>query len=216
MTTRSPCLDSAMNVQPCPTVFQRLGYNSFLLPSLRSVGAALILGCASLSANAQQDNTSANTTALNEQPSSTQEGSAAPTQALSDPLEAFPEAEKGFTRHVIQLPIGNFENDLRIELLPGKVEEVDCNATHYAGEIVEKTLDGWGYNYYLLPEVKGPVSTMMACPDDSKRRQFVPVSSPGSLLHYNSRLPVVVYLPDGFELRWRTWVATPVISAPPY
>lgn len=135
--------------------------------------------------------------------------------SISDPLDAFPAAESGFTRHVIRLPIGNFENDLRIELLPGKVIDVDCNSTHFSGQLEEKTLDGWGYNYYLLPEINGPVSTLMACPDDSKRKQFVPVISSGSLLHYNSRMPVVVYLPDGVELRWRTWVATPVINAQP-
>lgn len=127
---------------------------------------------------------------------------------------AFPEAKDGYQKHVIHLPIGNYENNLKIELLPGKVQEVDCNSQSYAGKIEEKTLEGWGYNYYELNDVSGPVSTMMACTDDSKSLQFVPVHSNGSLLQYNSRLPVIVYLPAGFELRWRTWVATPYITAP--
>ena len=142
--------------------------------------------------------------------------SAPPAEALSvnDPVDAFPAPEPGFVRHVIHLPVGNYENDLKVELLPGKVIETDCNTRQFIGQLQEKTLEGWGYTYYVLPNIEGPISTMMACPEDSKKMQFVPVTgSAGSLLYYNSRLPVVVYLPEEVELRWRTWVATPVVSA---
>ena len=142
--------------------------------------------------------------------------SAAPTEAMTinDPVDAFPAPEPGFVRHVIHLPVGNYENDLKVELLPGKVIETDCNTRQFIGQLQEKTLEGWGYTYYVLPSIEGPISTMMACPEDSKKMQFVPVTgSAGSLLYYNSRLPVVVYLPEEVELRWRTWVATPVVSA---
>lgn len=132
---------------------------------------------------------------------------------VNDPVDAFPAPEAGFVRHVIHLPVGNYENDLKVELLPGKVIETDCNTRQFIGQLEEKTLEGWGYTYYVLPSIEGPISTMMACPDDSKKLQFVPVTgSAGSLLYYNSRLPVVVYLPEEVELRWRTWVATPVVS----
>lgn len=142
--------------------------------------------------------------------------SAPPADAITinDPVEAFPAPEPGFVRHVIHLPVGNYENDLKVELLPGKVIETDCNTRQFIGQLQEKTLEGWGYTYYVLPSIEGPISTMMACPEDSKKMQFVPVTgSAGSLLYYNSRLPVVVYLPEEVELRWRTWVATPVVSA---
>lgn len=142
--------------------------------------------------------------------------SAPPTETLTinDPVDAFPAPEPGFVRHVIHLPVGNYENDLKVELLPGKVIETDCNTRQFIGQLQEKTLEGWGYTYYVLPSIEGPISTMMACPEDSKKMQFVPVTgSAGSLLYYNSRLPVVVYLPEEVELRWRTWVATPVVSA---
>lgn len=142
--------------------------------------------------------------------------SAPPTEPLTinDPVDAFPAPEPGFVRHVIHLPVGNYENDLKVELLPGKVIETDCNTRQFIGQLQEKTLEGWGYTYYVLPSIEGPISTMMACPEDSKKLQFVPVTgSAGSLLYYNSRLPVVVYLPEEVELRWRTWVATPVVSA---
>lgn len=128
-------------------------------------------------------------------------------------LDAFPSPDTDYERHVIRLPVGNYENNLKIELLPGKVQEVDCNPTHYSGLLEEKTLEGWGYSYYKLSDVTGPLSTKMACPDSENTLQFIPVVSTGSLLEYNSRLPVVVYLPKGFELRWRTWAATPYNTA---
>lgn len=130
-------------------------------------------------------------------------------------IDAFPAAPAGYMRHVIHLPIGNYENNLKIELLAGKVQEVDCNPTHYTGQFEEKILEGWGYSYYQLKELQGPITTKMACPDDLLSLQFIPVQSNGSLLQYNSNLPVVVYLPDGLELRWRTWVATPYNTALP-
>lgn len=135
-----------------------------------------------------------------------------PSEITMD-LEAFPAPPANYERHTIRLPIGNYENNLKIELLAGKVQEVDCNAMHYTGQLTEKTLEGWGYNYYELSDLTGPISTKMACPDEEKSLQFVPVLSSGSLLQYNSRLPVVVYLPEGLELRWRTWVATPYNTA---
>lgn len=128
-------------------------------------------------------------------------------------LEAFPLPKDDYERHVIHLPIGNYEDNLKIELLPGKVEEVDCNGGHYNGDFKLQVLEGWGYNYYELNDLTGPASTLQACPDDTKTLQFVPVHSNGSLLQYNSRLPVVVYLPKGLQLRWRTWVATPYNTA---
>ena len=136
-----------------------------------------------------------------------------PEAAPTTLLDAFPAPTANYERHVIHLPIGNYENNLKIELLAGKIEETDCNATHYSGLFEEKTLEGWGYNYYELSDLSGPVSTRMACSDEQKTLQFVPVHSNGSLLQYNSRLPVVVYLPTGLTLRWRTWVATPYNTA---
>lgn len=128
-------------------------------------------------------------------------------------LDAFPAPDSGYERHVIHLPIGNYEDNLKIELLPGKLQEVDCNPHHYTASLQEKTLEGWGYNYYELSDLAGPVSTKMACPDNTEMLKFVPVFGQGSLLQYNSNLPVVVYLPTGLELRWRTWVATPYNTA---
>ena len=59
------------------------------------------------------------------------------------------------------------------------------------------------------------MSTMMACPDNTTVEAFVPVRGEGTFLRYNSKLPVVVFVPEGFELRWRIWQAGAVQEAMP-
>ena len=53
----------------------------------------------------------------------------------------------------------------------------------------------------------------MACPPNAPPRDtFVVVHGNGFLQSYNSRLPVVVYVPTGFEVRYRIWEARPEIG----
>ena len=120
----------------------------------------------------------------------------------------YPEAEKGFTRQVIHLPAQEDESAFKLEVLAGKQLLVDCNRQRLGGRLEEKDLKGWGYPYYRLEKVSGPASTLMACPDQNKTKAFVPVIGDGFLLRYNSKLPVVVYVPEGVEVRYRIWSAS--------
>ncbi len=128
--------------------------------------------------------------------------------AEPDDLKPFPAAEDGMQRHVIRVPAFGDEQDFRVELLIGKEIEVDCNQHSFGATLTEATVDGWGYNYYTVDRIGGPKSTMMACPDESKRVEFVSANLENPLMRYNSELPLVVYLPEGFELRYRIWAAS--------
>ncbi|MGN8248134.1 serine protease inhibitor ecotin [Pseudomonas sp. SMV7] len=119
----------------------------------------------------------------------------------------YPEAEKGFTRQVIHLPAQADESAYKLEILAGKTLQVDCNRQRLGGSLEERTLDGWGYSYYRLDQVSGPASTLMACPDGKHTEAFVPVVGEGFMLRYNSKLPVVVYVPKDVEVRYRIWSA---------
>jgi len=121
----------------------------------------------------------------------------------------YPKAEAGFTRQVIHLPKQEQEDNFQVEILAGKTLEVDCNRQRLGGVLDEKNLEGWGYPFYRLEKVIGPMSTMMACPPGSqKKRAFVPVVGDGFMLRYNSKLPVVVYAPSDVEVRYRIWSAS--------
>lgn len=122
-------------------------------------------------------------------------------------LKAFPAAEEGMDRFVIILPdkARGEDNNFKVELIPGKVMLTDgVNQMRHGTTIEPRPLIGWGYTYYEVTGQDVAMSTMMAAPEGTpKTEQFVPGTS--LLIRYNSRLPIVVYAPKGYQLRYRIW-----------
>lgn len=121
----------------------------------------------------------------------------------------FPSPEEGEQAHVIQLPHKANEQDLKVEVTPGKMLEVDCNHQRLGGEISPHSVKGWGYDYYRVSDLSGPVSTLMACPESDRHKAFVSAPNASLTLRYNSKLPIVVYTPRDVEVRYRIWHAEP-------
>lgn len=136
---------------------------------------------------------------------------AATSDTPAQPLEKvapYPKADKGMKRQVIQLTPEKDESTLKVELLIGQTLDVDCNQHRLAGETDSKTLEGWGYDYYVFDKVTSPVSTMMACPDGKKEKKFITAHlGDDGMLRYNSKLPIVVYTPENVEVKYRIWKA---------
>ena len=123
-------------------------------------------------------------------------------------LQAFPPAEKGMSRHVITLPEAPDEYVLKVEILPGKVMEVDCNRVMISARTTKKTVDGWGYDYLVVDNISQPATTMMACPDGTKKQSFVAINlGTEGMQRYNSKLPLVVYAPSDIAVKYRIWRA---------
>ncbi|WP_369311944.1 serine protease inhibitor ecotin [Providencia rettgeri] len=120
-------------------------------------------------------------------------------------IAPYPKAESGMTRYVIQLDQKQNENNFMVELVIGKTIKADCNRQWFMGELDKKTLEGWGYDYYKLDEVKGPASTMMGCTQPAEERFITTQLGDDAFVRYNSKLPIVVYVPEKMDVKYRIW-----------
>ena len=127
----------------------------------------------------------------------------------ADNMKAFPPAEEGMVRYVLQLPQQTDESAFRVELLVGKTVRIDAlNRYFFDGQIETETIAGWGYPRYIVRRIGPLAGTLMAIdPDAPKVERFIMLGGEPCLIRYNSRLPVVVYLPEGVEVRYRLWSA---------
>ena len=131
-----------------------------------------------------------------------------PIFSASYGMKPYPPAENGYKRMAIHLQALADEDANKLEIIIGKTLKVDCNRHWFGGQLTEEIAKGWGFPYFILKSVTGPASTLMACPPDKKEQEaFVQVRSDQGLLRYNSKLPVVVYVPDDFEVHYRIWTA---------
>lgn len=140
-----------------------------------------------------------------------------PLEVLADEdgsdLQPYPAAEPGFGRWVFRVPTLEHEENRKVEIVIGRTLSVDCNLTSFGGDLDERVAEGWGYPFYVLEKVSGPASTLMACPPGQERTDaFVTVKGQGFLQRYNSKLPIVVYVPEGFQVRYRIWAAQPDVG----
>jgi ecotin len=125
-------------------------------------------------------------------------------------LKVFPLAEEGTERFVIVLPHKERgdEDAFNVEIIVGKEMLTDgVNLVRLANTIERRTLQGWGYSYYEVTGSSDTISTLMAPPEGTPLvKMFVTVNP----LHvrYNSRVPIVVYVPKGYEVRYRIWRAS--------
>jgi len=134
----------------------------------------------------------------------------------ADNLKAFPPADKGMVRYVLQLPTEADESAFQVELMVGKTVKVDeKNRQFFVGKIESEIIKGWGFPRYLVKSIGPMGSTLMAVDHAApKVERFVTVGTAPYLVRYNSRLPVVVYVPEGAELRYRLWSAGAEIKTP--
>jgi ecotin len=127
----------------------------------------------------------------------------------ADNMNAFPAALRGMVRYVLPLSKEENETALKVELVIGKTVPLDANNNYFFGGKVEtKIAQGWGFPYYVLPKL-GPIAgTLMAVdPNAPKVERFISIGGEPQLLRYNSKLPIVVYVPEGVEVRYRIWRA---------
>lgn len=120
-------------------------------------------------------------------------------------LAQFPEKLDGYERYVLLLPSvpATHPTEQKIEIIPGITREADCNIHSLNGTFSKETIEGFGYEYLVFKSDGNYASTRMACPDNSLTSQFI--SGETELVLYNSQLPIVIFAPKGFEVKYRVW-----------
>ena len=126
-------------------------------------------------------------------------------------LKAFPAEKEGMERFIIVLtPKGLEEDNFMVELIVGKTMLTDGVNQIRLGNVIEpRPLKGWGYTYYEVTGVSVPMTTLIAVPEGTPKVEKFVYGSPLKV-RYNSRLPIVVYVPDGYEVQYRIWNASEI------
>ncbi len=132
-----------------------------------------------------------------------------------DNMRAFPSAEKGMIRYVLKLPQEPDESVFKVELIVGKTVLVDKhNRYFFGGKIEAEVIEGWGFTLYKVSKLGPMAGTLMAVdPNEPKVSRFITISGDPYFVRYNSRLPIVVYAPEGVAIRYRIWAAGEEIIA---
>lgn len=127
---------------------------------------------------------------------------------LKQNTDIFPAPEKGYKKLVIEVPHSTQDDNKKIEFTVGKWMDVDgCNYYNLMGTLENKDLAGWGYNYYVFKTDGQVTSTMIGCPDAKSRNIFL--SAQPEFVRYNGKLPIVVYVPEEYEVQFRIFKAEP-------
>lgn len=126
----------------------------------------------------------------------------------ADNMKAFVPAEEGMVRYVLQLPAKDDESLFKVELIVGKTVLIDAeNQYFFGGQIEKEQIAGWGFTQYKVNNLGPMGGTLMATdPDAPKVNRFITLGGGPNLIRYNSRLPIVVYVPEDVEVRYRIWI----------
>ena len=118
---------------------------------------------------------------------------------------------------MITLPFRADEDLLKVQLIVGKTMKLDPqNRYFFEGRLETESIPGWSYDRYLLKSLGPMAGTLMAVdPNEPKVDRFITIGSEPELLRYNSRLPLVIYVPNGVEVRYRIWSAEEKIQTAP-
>lgn len=135
---------------------------------------------------------------------------AIPMLQAADNMKAFLPAEEGMVRYVLQLTEKDDESLFRVELIVGKTVLIDeSNQYFFSGNIETEQIAGWGFTQYKVRNLGPMGGTLMAVdPDAKKIDRFITIGGGPYLIRYNSRLPIVVYVPEGVEVLSRIWSAS--------
>lgn len=119
-------------------------------------------------------------------------------------IKIFPTPKEGYKQVIIDLKANKNEDLIKLEIVVGKNAKVDkCNRHFLVGEIKSQNLEGYGYTFYNFTSDGAIASTKMGCMDNELVDKFV--TGQPQVIDYNSKVPVVIYVPNDMEVKFRFW-----------
>ena len=119
----------------------------------------------------------------------------------------YPIPQEGWEKVEVILPVikkGNGE--YRVEFTVGFEMETDlCNPYSLIGEWTEHEVKNTNFVYFIASTKGQVVKAMNECPNEKTKSQFVGLKS--NSIVYNGEQSLVVYIPEGYQLRYRLWSA---------
>jgi len=121
----------------------------------------------------------------------------------------FPKATSGYVKYTIAVPQTKNDYDHKVEVIVRQEIMADCNTHQLLAKVEEKDLDGWGYTYLYVKSNPNTsmVNTKRLC-TKPKEKKFIQIHNEILLRRYNSRLPIVIYVPKTFTVHYRIWSAS--------
>lgn len=121
-------------------------------------------------------------------------------------IALFPAPKKDMLRKVIYLPKKANEEYYHVELLIGIEKRVDCNRYMLGGKLETRNLPERGYSYLYVDNLTDIGTTTIPCiPGDVGIHFITAALGAGAMQPYNSSVPLVIYVPEGVEVRYRIW-----------
>ena len=117
----------------------------------------------------------------------------------------YPIPQEGWDKIEVALPaIKKGMGEYRVEFTVGFEMETDlCNPYYLIGEWTEHEVKDTDLVYFIASTKGQVVKAMNECPNEKMKSQFVGLKS-NSMLH-NGGQSLVVYMPEGYQLRYRLW-----------
>ncbi|KAG5509230.1 hypothetical protein GH5_06317 [Leishmania sp. Ghana 2012 LV757] len=127
--------------------------------------------------------------------------------SLEDYRAPYPAPAPGQERKVIYLPPQDFaveQQHLRVQIIPGRHENCeDGRLYELGGTVSEEVVQECGYPYYVVT-LGDMRATNRSLSDPENATTFVALHE-SPFIAYNSKLPIVVYVPEGAAVRYRVW-----------
>jgi len=129
-------------------------------------------------------------------------------------MRAFPPVDEGMVRYVLRLSKQDDESTFKMELIVGKIVQIDkSNKYFFNGKIEKEVIKGWGPTRYIVSKLGPMAGTLMAInPNEPKVRRFITLGGEPYFIRYNSNFPMVVYAPEGVDVRYRIWSAGSLLN----